>query len=279
MKVTDCAKCTNTGLPLNETLKIDGEIYCKACIEANFTNRNQLKGKIVEKMLDPTVCATCGKDYGDLMLPQIAKYPTCEECAVAIKNKILPFWVKIFFAAVVAIVLFSFFWNLRFFIAYRDLHTALTSFSNGDFKGANKFMKTASDKVPEVGELKTASTFFNGVSLLVDDKSADALNEFTACKEKLPPGFKIDAYINQAKMGIGFDTKNYDLFLSASKDNLGLDSDRAFAGKYIQKARSLDSTGNDLKVWANMIEYRMETREIIRKEDFIKKYPNGWSKN
>ena len=114
MTPVTCPHCHTAGLPTNETVLIDGTIYCSSCVDKNFHNASALEGHQVEKILDPTVCASCGKDNGDIAYGKVSTYPVCPDCAREIRERALPLWVKGFFAFILFIVLFAGYWNWRF---------------------------------------------------------------------------------------------------------------------------------------------------------------------
>ena len=164
-------------------------------------------------------------------------------------------------------------------------------------------MSDASKKVPEVDDLNTMADYLHGLSLLADDKSAEALEVFNKCKDNLPPDYNISSLILRAKLGVSFDTKDYNQFLALSKENLALDSTQArnwaavasayacvYADKgqdssklsayaLLNKAKLIDSTSEDNREYYNMIEYRIYSRKIIKHDDFTKQFPHGWNKN
>lgn len=106
--------------------------------------------------------------------------------------------------------------------------------------------------------------------------------------------------IIQASLGVAFDNKDYEEFLRASKAYLEYDTTLAIAnasvasaysclyaesGKeadnenarfYLAKAKQIDNDSEDMLTYYNMIEYRLQHRIIITREEFAKKFPNGW---
>ncbi|TDO78046.1 hypothetical protein EV143_103290 [Flavobacterium chryseum] len=163
-------------------------------------------------------------------------------------------------------------------------------------------MKKASKEVPEVEDLKILTAYYNGFESLAKDDSEKALSQFTSCLGKVPPEYNINFFINQAKIGVSFDKKDYDGFLSASKEILKIDSTSAdsyasvasayaciYATKndesakiksyqYLEKAHAIDSTSAEAKFYYNFLEYRMYAHKVIKREEFIKQFPNGWTK-
>jgi len=303
MRKIDCSICDNKEIALNDTIKIDGKVYCTNCFDANFSDQKELDNKLVEKDLDSTICSFCSKDFGELELNKISAYPICESCEITVKNKTFPTWVKGFFIGIIAIVVVSFIWNWKYYRAYLSIKKSNEFYQNGDFSNASLLMRSASETLPEVEDIKIVSSYFSGIDLLYRDKSAEALMEFEKYKDKMPDDFDINYLIIQARIGASFDNKDYEGFLKASKENLafdttlaisltsvasayaclyadnGFEEDKQNAVSYLNKAKQIDSTSNEMTVYYNMVEYRIDSRNIIRREEFIEQFPNGWTKN
>ena len=301
MKKVTCDICHAVNIPVNSTLKVDGCIYCESCLNIHFPNEVAIKGRKIEKQLDPTICSKCNKDFGNRILNKISIYPVCTECEEEIKNKTMPGWVKAFFIGILAIVVFSCIWNWRFIESYKNIKEAFLAFDAGDANSAFTFMQTASSQVPESPDLKTMTSYFNGLVLLNNNKSAEALTEFKKCVGLLPPDFAVDFLIIQSKMGKGFDEKDYNLFLSAAKEywsfddsnplawasvasayaciyaSENADSIKSFAFYYLKQAKDIDDTSEYMQEYYNRIEHRIYTKNIISKEEFDSIYPHGWS--
>lgn len=303
MKTLDCNICNNKNIPMNDTIKIDGIVHCNNCFEAHFPDQNNLEGKFVEREMDPTICSSCHKDFDNIELKKMSSFPICDECEVNIKNRTFPTWVKGFFVCILIIVLGSFFWNFKYFQAYLDIKKSNNFFEKEDYSNARILMSNASERLPEVEDLKTIASYYHGIELLSKDSSSEALMEFDKCKDKLPLDFNLHTLIVQARIGSSFDNKDYNAFLDATKENLELDTTLAIsqasvasaysciyadngndtakqnAFLYLKKAKAIDDTSQAMQEYYNMVEYRIETRKIIRREDFIKQFPNGWTKN
>jgi hypothetical protein len=303
MRYIDCDLCGSKGIPLNNIVKVDEKVYCSNCLENHFADQKLLKNRHIEKGIDPTICSSCMKDFGDIELNKISTYPFCKDCDVAIKNKAFPVWVKAFFIGILIIVVFSFAWNWKYYRAYQDIQKANKSVEQGDFANASLLMNSASIDVPEVEDLRTFASYFKGIELLQKDKGNEALAELEKCRSKVPPDYPLENLIIQARIGASFDNNDYDGFLKAAKEKLALDTTQAVsltsvasayaclyakkgregykasALEYLQRAKEIDSTSSDMKQYYNMIDYRIDTRKIIRREEFVKQFPNGWTKN
>lgn len=302
MRKIECQTCNDQNKPINETITVDEKVYCSNCFETSFPEQKDLEGKKVEKKFDPTICVVCQKDFDDKELNLIGIYPHCEECKTKVKNKILPVWVKAFFVGILFIVLFSFFWNWKYFDAYQKIKNSGELFDKGDFANAANLMNDASVEVPEVEDLRTLKTFYKGLDYLSKDKNEDAIREFNLCKNIIPEDFRVGFLLNQAKIGSCFNKKDYNGFLDAAKENLKLDSTnvasfssvasayaciyadkgeesaKKLALEYIEKAKKIDAKSEESLFYYNFLDYRISTRTIITREEFLKKYPNGWTK-
>jgi hypothetical protein len=299
MRFISCSLCNKPDVQLNHSLKIDGLYICSSCIESKFTE-DQLKGRMIEKEIDPTICSSCTKDFDDRILNTIGGYPICEHCEIIIKEKTFPTWVKGFFIGVLVLVAFSFVWNWRFIQAYSVLKKTPQAINEQNYKLAGEEFKSAYDNVPEIKDLRMWASYYNGAYLLSIDKSTEALAEFNTCKDFIPKDYNIGNLITQAEIGSGFDSRNYKLFLSASKKNLDADTTIAmsWAGvasayaclyatsksdsiknlyyKYLIKAISLRDTTKAFSQYLNRLDHRINTGEIITAEQFDLKYPSGW---
>lgn len=300
MRYINCDVCERTNVPLNDTIRIDGRVYCNSCLQFNYTDKKQLAGKTIDKHIDPTICSSCGEDHNDAVLSMISTYPICAKCEQQIKSRTFPTWVKGFFIFILGVVVFSFFWNWRFYQSFNNINDSAAAFQNSDFETAASLMKLASDEVPEVEDMKILSAYYNGVYLLHNDKSSEAFAEFNKCWDKLPDDYQAPMLRIQAEIGDCFDRKDYNGFLSAAKAFLildtnaaqswagvasayaciyaqnGQDSSKLLALENLQRAKSMDSTSPESKDYCNRIEYRIYTRDIIGAKEFAKKYPHGW---
>ena len=144
---TTCSNCHNGSVPINETAKIDGQVYCKECLDTHFSDKEKLAGKLVEKQHDPTICAFCNLDDG-LPLNKISDFPVCSACEIKVHNRTFPTWVKAFFGGVLLIVVFSFFWNWKYYQAYNAINQSTHYLNEGNLQKAFAFMSDASKKVP-----------------------------------------------------------------------------------------------------------------------------------
>lgn len=303
MRTRTCSSCNKENTPYNESIKVDGVVYCLDCANARFKSAEELKNHLVDREPDPTVCSSCQQDFGDTELKKISTHPICSTCEKAIQEKVFPVWVKGFFAGILVIVIFSIYWNWRFFSAYRNLKEVSVMSAKEDFTEASRLATLASNQVPEVEDLSTLAAYFRGIDLLKKDSSGAAWLQFNACKDKLPVSYNIQPLLLQSRIGYSFDIKDYKGFLEACNELLAQDSSSAYSWTSVasahaclyadkgdeeelknslyclQTARMIDDTSRDMKEYYNRIEYRLDSRKIITGKEFTKQFPNGWVKN
>lgn len=302
MRYNKCDVCENVHIPKNDSIIVEGILYCKSCLEKRYADSNDLVGLKIQYDFDSTVCTYCSKDFHDVELPKISDYYICPDCKKSLESRNFPNWVKLFFISIIAIVIFAFFWNKRYYDSYKEINKANSYYIKGDFENAYLHMNIASTKVPEVEDLKYLSIYFNGVSLLYSDKNSAAYDKLTQCKDKLSPDFNINSLLLQAKIGLTFDDKDYKGFLDASKEFLAIDTtfaiswatvasaysclyvslgDKEYENQtnyYLQRAKSIDNKSSENLNYYNMIEYRIFAKKIVTRKEFNTQFPKGWTK-
>jgi DNA-directed RNA polymerase subunit RPC12/RpoP len=302
MRNTKCDDC-GRAFPVNETFKIIDGIFCRSCGEKLIKSRKDIRQEQIQRQFDATVCVNCGKDNGDAEFARMAGLPTCEECIKYFRNRPYPMWIRAAMVGLFLIVIFSFVWNERFICGYVDLRNANAAANTGDFKTTAKLFHSASARVPEAKYLSSIASFYEGVCLLSEDKSSEALERFNRSKPGLPAVWPVDEMIMNAKIGIAFDNKDYDEFLALSQkvyeknprqcDYVAMVAS-AYACKYavsgdeqfkqqsldfLKKAKTMSERQGFLKEYneySDRILHRIATREIIDREEFNKRFPNGW---
>jgi hypothetical protein len=301
------AKCGHCGktFSLNDTFLVADSTLCKGCAEEFHKTHKDIPIEEFKRQRDQTVCINCGKDNGSLELPILAGQPVCEQCMTYFKNRPYPPWIKLAMAGLAAIVVFSFVWNWRFVQAYMDLRNIKAAVRTADIEKASKLFHSAAVNVPEAKWLSAMATVYDGIQMLKEDKSAEAMKLFNSCKADIPPGFPMNELIQNAECGIAFDEKDYDKFLAMAiqkQDSHPNDPFNvaqvasAYACKYAVtddeqfKQQSLDLLNKSKSMfekkggldrfeeYEDRILYRIETREIISRNEFNKKFPNGWKK-
>ena len=94
-----CGDCDGQ-FSMNETIKVWERELCKACAQRILQSDAYVSEDAVQLQIDPAVCRNCGRDNGARPLEMLA---------------------------------FSFYFNARFFLAYREMKVA---FRSEDFRQA-----------------------------------------------------------------------------------------------------------------------------------------------
>jgi hypothetical protein len=295
-------KCEQCGdeFPINETLRVEERTLCDACCDKVLAQEHAPR-KNLERQADPTVCANCRKDNGTAVLPLLAGLPVCGTCEAFFRHRPFPAWIKLALAAVLALVAVSLAWNARFFRAYMAMRRFPKYVAQGQIQAGAAEIAAAADCVPESKDLRALAAYLQGIVLLNRDKSAEALEKLLSCKDRLPPECNVDTLILRARMGVAFDSKDYDGFLSIaqafdhklpteyiSKATLA----SAWACKYavtgnaafreqalnnLQQAKEMAKEDPAFKEYEDRIRHRLDSREIVTRHEFYKRFPNGWN--
>lgn len=298
MNMVRCDGCGGE-FSMNDTLVVREQVFCNDCCDQFLSGNKEVAGEEVGRQMDPTVCISCGTDNGQEALDTMAGLATCEQCQDYFRHRPFPGWIKGAVVGLIALVVFSLLWNARFVRAYFEVQESFKILVEGDFEQALAKMESAHQRVPESEMLEVLASYQRGLFLLDQGKPADALVKFRSCREMMGP--EIDGLIMKAQMGVAFDEKDYDKFLelafsySESDRNDGyrlamvasayackyaVTGDEKFKEESVKRLeRAAVLTGGDpmFKEYEQRIRYRLYSREIIEREEFYERFPNGWT--
>jgi len=166
---------------------------------------------------------------------------------------------------------------------------------------AERLARAAYAHVPESADTEALAAYFDGAVRLRDDRCAEALPFLQKANARLPEIFGTQPMIFHAHIGVAFDKKDYDAFLSFStqasakwpKDVVwkasiasaqackfaatGNPMFREQATASLKEAKALapaDDPG--LADYEKRILHRLATRDIIARNEFNRRFPNGW---
>ncbi len=297
-------KCERCGkkFPMNEMVQTSEKKYCIPCTEEALQDPDEPLEGNVERLIDPTICVRCGFDNGRTALGFVAELPVCQQCEAYYRNRPFPQWIKAASVALIFLVCFSLWWNMRFFQAYGEMTKSYELWGEGDISEASKQMASASDKVPESQDLRLTAVYFRGILCLNEDKCREALDLLKQCENNFHPDFGVDNLIIHARMGLAFDESNYDEFLSCAKimckkypnETMNIASvASAYACKYVEtgneeyqtealdnlsKAKKMANDDPNFREYEERILHRIDTKDIISREEFVKRYPAGYDR-
>lgn len=299
MQTCFCQQCRQS-VPLGESFSVFGRMLCRECAQAEVARVGEAPEGTVSRNVDPTVCHHCGADGGERTLPLLATLPVCETCKAFLQNRPFPGWVKFFAAAVVAAVVAAWVWNGRFAMAYMEIKQWNQALVEGDYDHAATLISSASQRVPECRELGDYSAYCKALVLLRDDKCREALQTITPCASRFPPEWHVREIMSDARLGIAFDEGNYDEFLRLAEEHkaaqptdpmrvAGVASahackyaetgDDAFRREALELLAQSHQLGDspELADYDMRIRHRLHSREIIKRDEFLRRFPNGWN--
>ena len=157
----------------------------------------------------------------------------------------------------------------------------------------------AAAHVPENRDLQELAAFEQGVLLLQDDQCEKA-EKFFARSAHMLRAFGAAELPQEAAAGAAFNRKDYDRFLQIAEEmargkpndavaqaqvasalacQYAVRGDAAFRDRAEAKLAEAKRIGNDAVQavhYEDRIRHRLQTREIISGQEFMKRFPNGW---
>jgi tetratricopeptide (TPR) repeat protein len=200
---------------------------------------------------------------------------------------------------VLVLVVVSLAWNWRFFQGHFEIKAAFAAMGKADVKEAAQQMAAAAKHVPESLELQELAAFFRGVACLNEDKSEEAQQCFSRCPH-LPPEYGASQLLQRATAGAAFDRKDYDRFLEVAEEMArqqpqdpvaraqvasalacqyalrGEEELRRRAEAKLEEAKALGNEPIQAMRYEERIRHRLQTREIIDSQEFLRRFPHGW---
>jgi hypothetical protein len=281
---------------MREMFDVGGRTFCETCADAFCREHGDTAEASIRQHVDPTICANCGFDGGEQPHGQLMRSPMCAKCIDFFRNRPFPKWVVLSFAGVLLFVVVSFVCNLRFLQAHFEVNAAMAS---QDLKESVALSAAAAEHVPEVAELREIAAFYEGISCLYDDRCEEALACFARCTS-MPEGWHVADLKNEAMQGAAFDRKDYDQFLKCAEEAAARHPNTvraiasvasALACKYaaggdenlrkkaeakLEEVKKFDDKALKESNYEERIRYRLQTREIIDRKEFQRRFPNGW---
>lgn len=301
MKTLTCEQC-GQAFAMSSGFRVFDRTLCEPCADREVATRGADKippGSLLG-LTDPTICGRCGADFGSMELPRVGGLSLCHPCEEIVRNRPFPAWLPMALAVLVALAGFTFWRNQRFLTGYVALVRASQAFRKADLDAAAKSMAAASRAVPEARDVAGMAAFFRGLQLLREDKSAEAVAELTRAKQAFPSEKTLDRVLLSAQAGAAFDARDYELFLEREQQLQRLDPTdavaeagvaSAFACRYAvsgdpalkaQALAHLERAAGMVKgdperfrEYERRIRHRLETREIISRQEYERRFPRG----
>jgi len=110
-----CSRCGNK-TALGTMFASGQEMLCATCAP-------QVSPQL-PRLLDPTICAQCQADNGSSAFESVSGWPYCQACRELIYNRPFPQWLKISFAGLLVLLMYSLSHGQQYFVAGRSLYAA-----------------------------------------------------------------------------------------------------------------------------------------------------------
>ena len=295
-----CSGCQRENVPLKDCVMVDGRLTCLGCFNKEHPTETERAGKSIARLEDMQTCAFCGKRSPEITIKDMDGSPVCISCSQDLISKPFPLWVKAFFAGVLLLVAFSFAWNWRFFEGFHAVKGMKAAIEDGELDRVVPLSDAAHASVPEDQELAAASNYFNGLKLLQEDSQRAALARFEKVALYSTDLYDLTDVVAQARIGIAFDEKDYDTYLSLAREVatrkpmepmvIGSLSS-AFACKFavsgdsayydsswvlLNKALSLSPEDTSVLEYTQRLRHRLATRDVIDRATYMQRFPEGW---
>ena len=257
----------------------------------------------ISRLIDPTVCVHCSADGGATEWPQLAGTPTCPKCSDFFRNRPFPTWLRYSAVLFLCVAVAAFIYNWRFFIGYVEFLRGMRALERHQVEQGVALLDSAAKRVPEVPQLAVLPNLINAQRLVSEDKNEEALELLAKSRPYVPDNYQ-DLYRqteNAAQMGAAFNRHDYDSFLAAAKKlaDFAPNEPRAVAAlasayackfaatgdpsfrqqslKQLERAHKLaGADDDDFPEYENRIQHRLATREIITRDEFHERFPDGW---
>ena len=216
------------------------------------------------------------------------------------KHYPFPLWIKAACVVIILMVGFTIHMNLRFFKARILLSQSIQlGFADDQWEQASGNMEKATRLVPEMKELNILWHYMAGVHEMQSGNYVAAADHLEYCGD-LPPNYQVGTLLLNARSGAAFDKKDYSEFLNISLQKQQSDPNEpmtlaqvssAYACVYAadgheeNKHKSLDcltqaeriygqSIPEEFTEYKERILYRLQTRQILTKEEYQRKKEN-----
>ncbi len=301
MRQVTCSRC-KAMLPMSAAFEFGSRVFCESCAGQESAEADPHDASVgpIRSLADPTVCGRCGTDWGSAELPTVADIPMCAPCTEAVRSRPFPSWLSVSLAALALLASLSLWHSRRFLLGYVEIVRAHRALVRSDVAAATREFGAAAGHVPEDERLGATASFFQGVLLLQADRAEEALPLLSRAHRVYPQDRVIERVLRQAEAGAAFDARDYVLFLEKEKAGTALDPTDATAAAGVASALACQYavSGDEalkaaalaqLKKAAALVKgdraafeeyearilHRLETREIITRAEYARRFPNG----
>jgi hypothetical protein len=287
---------------LSDAFEFGSRVFCEACAGQESAEAHPHDASVgpIRSLADPTVCGRCGTDWGNAELPTIGGIPMCAPCTEAVRSRPFPAWLPLSLAVLALLAVLSLWHQRRFLLGYVEIVRAQQAVSRQDLAAATRGFGAATRHVPEDAGLAATAAFFQGITLLQAEKEEEAVPLLTRAHRTYPQDRRLEGTLRQAEAGAAFNRHDYALFLEKEKAVAALDptdpvaaagvasalacqyavsGDEALKSASLAQLKKAAALVKGDRAWFDEYEtrilHRLETREIITRAEYARRFPNG----
>lgn len=301
MRTYQCHACSAAS-PAGETYRLRGAPHCRACAARLMKDPlHPVLETEVEPMADLSICHRCRRSDGEQDLPLVHGRPTCKACLEEAKGLRFPRWLKGSFAGALALTCVCYAHSLKYILGYVEYRRAVKAFHTDRDADAARLMEAAARRLPEEVDYQALAAFYRGWELEGKDDVKAALPFLKKARDLEPEDKEYRMYLLAAERAAAFEAGDYGAALKKSQAMMDLygETEETFRALASAQSANFVATGDDTfraqalatlarlraakdlnqeraRVTENWLQHRMAMKEIIGREAFEKRFPQGW---
>jgi tetratricopeptide (TPR) repeat protein len=148
MRRRSCEDCRKD-VPLRELLEVRRRVLCVPCAELYSKQPGvKLEKSEVQRLVDPTMCTVCDKDFGAQELERLGSVPVCDACALGLRKRPFPRWLRAAMAGLLVLLGLSLVRGAGYFKAEAALVRAEQLMGRGSYTEASAQLQSALEEAP-----------------------------------------------------------------------------------------------------------------------------------
>lgn len=246
----------------------------------------------VHPLIDPTICADCRKDNGEIDYPTALSRHLCSACRWHWKRIQFPFAIRA--ACILCVVLggWGFLRSLRVMEGIYHYRSGILAYREDRDADAARELEKALALVPDEEEYQDLKAYYSGLACLDEGKPAEAAKWFEKSFDHDPESKQTAHMLYLSQRRAAFEAKRYDAYLQASERLMDIDGRThstllglapAWACKFavtgreefrakslecLEQARKTGPTGTDDWIIEGWVKQILQTRVIVSYLDY-----------
>jgi tetratricopeptide (TPR) repeat protein len=309
VKAITCQECSKVS-ERKASYLVEGRTLCENCAKADFEARHGQGFTSVIRLSDDSLCVRCGTDLDGLEPKAFVDGIICVDCDASLRRRPFPIWLRVAAVFIGTMVIVAYVYNWRFVQAHLEVKRRDRALVARDLDGALKYSARANQLLPEAAkvaefdrQLRAVDSLRKAATLLgADGKEQEVVKLISESRVYLPDSYQKNAQMILlfAEQALAFDRKDYDQAVAKGEELVRLSPDDAApfgslasaqAAKYavtgdetfkkaalasLEKCKAAPNPRADYPELVARINHRLETREIIKRAEYRKRFPQGW---